>query len=429
MLPAEAMSKGLELARELFETIGRDSFDGSGFARAAYGPGEELAHDRVAAAAAALGMRIERDAARNTWMTLEGEDRDGPPLVIGSHLDAVPNGGNYDGLAGVLAGLACAAAFRHAAVEPIRSLSVLAIRAEESAWFGAQHVGSRALLGTLSDGVLDTARRVDSGRTLREHMIEAGADMVPIGQGRPLRDPAGIAAFLELHIEQGPVLTRADAPLGIVTGIRGNRRCRRIRCQGESGHSGTLERADRHDAVLAVCDLITTMEAFWDEVAADGEDLVMTFGKLSTNAATHSVTTVPGEVELSFDARSHSPDVLAHVENRLHAEMDRVAASRGVAFDHDPFTGDPPIAMNAGMRKLLERGSTQLGIPAISISSGAGHDAGDFAMAGVPSAMIFVRSENGSHNPDEHMAFNDFAEGVRLVSWFVEEFQQMAGPW
>jgi N-carbamoyl-L-amino-acid hydrolase len=427
MLPRDhSLDAGLALARDLFERIGARSFDGKGFTRAAYGEGEQATHDIVAAAARDLDLAVEIDAALNLSATLKGDAPEHVPLILGSHLDAVPQGGNFDGLAGVLAGLACLAAFRNAGIRPSRDVMLMAIRSEESAWFGAQHIGSRALLGTLEERILDEARRVDSGRSLAEHMKEAGADVARLRTGLPLRDPRNIHGYLELHIEQGPQLVASKLPLGIVTGIRGNRRCRKIVCRGEYGHSGTVPRSLRHDAVFAVSELVTRMDALWEQIEErEGGDLVVTFGRSTTDPAAHAVTTVPGKVEFSFDARSHSAEILDRVYEALRATMAEIATRRGVVFSCDAFTGDAPAGMDASFQEKLLEGCKVLSIPAMRIASGAGHDAGDFASAGVPSAMIFVRNDKGSHNPDEAMEFDDFALGVRLMTWFVGTMQDV----
>lgn len=426
MFPDEtSLDKGLDIARALFEKIGSATFDGTGYTRAAYGDGEQLAHDAVKQAAIDLGLHIETDAALNLWMSLEGKQRGAKPLLIGSHLDAVPCGGNYDGLAGVLAGLATLAAFRESGLKPNRDLTLLAIRAEESAWFGAQHIGSRSILGGVNQTVLDEAKRVDSGRTLRQHMIEAGVDLSKIEAGIPLLDPNQLGGYIELHIEQGPFLLDRNLPIGIVTGIRGNRRCRRIVCSGEYGHSGTVSRTQRRDAVFAVSELVTHLDEFWRRIEEDErKDMVLTFGRFSTDPQAHAVTTVPGKVEFSFDVRSHSQDVLQRTEAALRDKISEIERRRNVSFDLDPLTGDHPAAMDPGFQDILARGCRELSIPATEMASGAGHDAGDFAGAGVPAAMVFIRSENGSHNPDEHMEFEDFAIATRLLTWFAGEMSE-----
>ena len=423
MYPNDAsLEKGLNLARELFDKVGRESFDGVGFTRAAYGDSEQKAHDTLIEAAVGLNLKVDVDAALNTWMTLEGDNLGNHPILIGSHLDAVPSGGNFDGLAGVVAGMATVAAFREAGITLKNDITVLGIRGEESAWFGAQHIGSRSLLGTFDEVVLDSAKRVDTGRSLREHMLEAGADLTKISLGKPLYNPANIHSFLELHIEQGPVLESLNLPVGIVTGIRGNRRCRKIVCKGEYGHSGAVARPERKDTVFAVSELITRLDELWRVIEEDeGGDMVLTFGRFSTDPTAHAVTTIPGYVEFCFDVRSHSSEILMRVENHLVELMDAIGNRRNVSFYYDPFTGDIPAGMDPGLRGALKRGCSELSIPSIAITSGAGHDAGDFSQAGVSTAMLFIRNDKGSHNPDEKMEFADFATGSRLLTWLVSQ--------
>jgi N-carbamoyl-L-amino-acid hydrolase len=255
-------------------------------------------------------------------------------------------------------------------------------------------------------------------------MLEAGADPTKLGLGRPLRDLGAIRGFLELHIEQGPTLLTAGKPVGVVTGIRGNRRCRKIICAGEYGHSGTVPRADRHDSVFAAAELITRLDDLWRAIEEEGGDMVLTFGRFSTDPSAHAVTTVPGHVDLCFDVRSHSEEVLNRAEAALLSEMRAIGERRGVTFTHDPMTGDMPIDMDRSFQDAFERGCQALSIPAMPIASGAGHDAGDFAAAGIPTSMVFVRNEHGSHNSAEHMEFDDFEKGVRLVTWFVAEMSE-----
>jgi N-carbamoyl-L-amino-acid hydrolase len=184
-----------------------------------------------------------------------------------------------------------------------------------------------------------------------------------------------------------------------------------------------MPRVLRHDAVFAVADLVVEMDALWREIEEDeGGDLVLTFGQFSTDAATHSVTSVPGHVTFSFDARSHSQEILDRVERELLAKATAIGRRRGAIFEFAPITGDPPIAMDRRLQTQLLEGCHRLSIPAASLASGAGHDAGDFAAAGIPTAMIFVRNDNGSHNPQESMDIGDFAAGVRLLTWFVGNF-------
>lgn len=418
------IAAALQKIEPLFSAIGRASFDGVGFTRPAYGPGEQAAHNTVAAVAHELRLAIDVDPALNMTMTLSGENG-APAVVLGSHLDSVPRGGNFDGLAGVLAGLAVVTAWRESGIAPPRDIAVMAIRAEESAWFGAQHIGSRARLGSLPAATLTAARRVDTGRTLGDHMAEAGVDISSIAEGRRLQDPKEIAAYIEVHIEQGPVLLERGVPLGIVTGIRGNRRAAQAACVGAYGHSGTVPRNLRHDAVFAVAELVGEMDRLWSEVEVEGGDLVLTFGKFSTDPEAHAVTTVPGKVAFSYDIRSHDSATLDRVETALHQAAARIGERRALEFKFGPSTSDLPATMDPDLQSLLAAGAAELAIPALPIASGAGHDAGDFAEAGVRSAMIFLRNDKGSHNPDEAMELSDFAAGVRLLVWATANIEKV----
>lgn len=419
-MPAGGFDGTLDRIARLFDTIAEATSDPPGVTRDAYGPGEQRAHDIIARVAREHGLDVEADAALNLRIVRPGRRRDLPAIAIGSHLDSVPHGGNFDGLAGVLAGLAVLCHREAGAPPPERDLLLLALRGEENAWFAAQHVGSRAALGRLSEEALDGAVRIDTRRGLAVHMVEAGADLAPIRRGEPLLDPRRIACFLECHIEQGDQLVEAGLPVGIVTGIRGSWRCREVTCIGEGGHSGSTPRNRRRDAVLATADLLARLEAAWIATEAAGGDLVVTFGVLSTDPASHGVTVIPGRTSFTIDMRSHSEAVLATFWERVRAEAAAVAAARGVDFRFGPLAKDVPVPMDGSLRALIAAEAAALSIPTMDIGSGAGHDAGDFGAAGIPAAMIFIRNRNGSHNPDEAMDIDDFKLAARTLRAAVE---------
>ncbi len=198
-----AVTAQRELAVSLFDQLRRDGLDEPGVSRDPYGRGEQRAHATVTVTAEQLGLTIERDAAANLYMTLPGRDRAAKRLIVGSHLDSVPHGGNFDGAAGVVAGLVAVAALQRAGITLHNDLTVMGIRAEESIWFQVSYIGSRSALGTLPDGALGV-RRIDTGRTLAEHIAECGGDPDALRAGNRFLDPASLAAYLELHIEQAP---------------------------------------------------------------------------------------------------------------------------------------------------------------------------------------------------------------------------------
>ncbi|MEI6117406.1 MAG: hydantoinase/carbamoylase family amidase, partial [Burkholderiales bacterium] len=350
-------------------------------------------------------------------------DSQAPGWMPGSHLDAVPDGGNYDGAAGVVAGLAVVHAMRSAGVVPRADLAVVAFRAEEgSSWFSGphkSHFGSRAMLGQLSQQELREARSLADGRVLYDILAGAGLNPDKIGLGLPLLDPAGVSAFVELHIEQGPVLVERGLPVGIVSGIRGTLRARNARCEGTYAHSGAVPREYRHDALLAAAELAVALEAQWGDWLAGGRDVVCTLGRFMTDPARHSLTKVPGEVQFTIDVRSEDAALLSQARGFLEQTALAIGARRGVRFALGALDIGSPAQMDAALQDDLRALAATQGIASMTLASGAGHDAANFALAGIPSAMIFVRNDHGSHNRDEAMDPADFALGARLLAAFL----------
>ncbi len=405
----------LDLAGQLFDTLAARTRRGRGIERDSYGAGEQVGHDIAAEAARALGLAIAVDAIGNLTMTLPGRDRSAPRVLMGSHLDSVPQGGNFDGAAGVVAGLAILSGWRRRGRTPARDFAVMAIRAEESAWFDVPYLGSAGAFGLLDPACLD-GRRADDGRTLEDALTAGGFDPGAIRDRRRLLDPAGIAAYLELHIEQAPVLVHLDRPVAVVTGIRGCRRLRHVRCLGATGHSGALPRAYRQDAVAASVALLGRLERAWQAREAAGEDLVVTTGEFTTDPAQHGPSKVAGETRFVIDIRSVSDRTMEAFEAEVRAHAAAVEAEYRVTFVLGESTYSPPAVMDDGVRRALAAGMASLGLPPQAMASGAGHDAATFAAMGVPTGMIFVRNRNGSHNPDEAMDMADFALATRALA-------------
>jgi beta-ureidopropionase / N-carbamoyl-L-amino-acid hydrolase len=410
----------VDLAARLFEGLRERGFDGVGVTRDAYGPGEQAAHDLVRATAEGLRLETETDAAGNLYMTLPGRDRAAKRIVLGSHLDSVPRGGNYDGAAGVLAGLAVVAGMQEAGFAPARDITVLAVRAEEAgAWFPTSYPGSQAALGRLPEAAL-AVRRLDTGRTLAEHMRAAGFDPDSVRAGARRLGPDNTAAYVELHIEQGPVLDAEAIPVGIVTGIPGSRRLRAARVVGEYNHSGATPRRYRRDAAIALAELATRLDEHWAALEARGHTLVCTFCVLAT-AEEAGFTKIPGEARFQLDVRSVATGNVDAVFAELKRLIPRIEARRGVRFELGVETGSAPSPMDGGIRDGLARAAAALGVEHRRMASGGGHDAAAFAQAGVPAGMLFVRNQNGSHNPHEAMRMEDFAAGCAVLTRWVGE--------
>jgi N-carbamoyl-L-amino-acid hydrolase len=188
------------------------------------------------------------------------------------------------------------------------------------------------------------------------------------------------------------------------------------RCLGEYSHCGGIPRTHRRDAAIATAELIMALDRLWDESQAAGKDFAFTVGKLGTDLARHALTIIAGEVRFGLDMRSLSPDYLAEVERRLDAIADEVARRRGVRFELGRRTRAAPGILDEGIKARLRADAAAGGVRAVDIPSGASHDAAAFAAAGVPTAMLFVRNQNGSHNPHEAMRLEDCLEGTTLLA-------------
>jgi N-carbamoyl-L-amino-acid hydrolase len=408
------------LATELFDALRAATSDGVGITRPSYSALESTALDIIDAKARAVGLRTERDAAANLIATLEGTEPDLPYLACGSHLDSVPQGGNYDGAAGVIAGLIVLAGFKESGFQPRRTIKLFGLRGEESARFAKAYIGSSALFGLLTAADLAT-KDSDGKLTLGECMRAVGADVGRIEKGERLLDPKSIAAWLELHIEQGPVLTARDLPLGIVTGIRGNIRHRVVECVGEAGHSGAVPRWLRHDAVFATSELISHLDHHWRTLLERGRDLVITAGIVGTDPSEHAIARIPGRLRFSLEFRSQSKETLEAFYDLFLSECQLVGEQRGVEFKLDRRLETAPAIMDAAWIDRLRAAARALDLPDEPMPSGAGHDAAVFANQDIPSAMVFVRNQNGSHNPDEAMQIDDFVSGVEVMAAALQE--------
>lgn len=419
----DSMSQAEAFALDLFETVRAMSADTAGVTRPGYSEIETQVLERLCEVGESLGMSAEWDGGGNLWLRRPGRNRDLPAFVTGSHADSVPQGGNYDGYAGIVAGLTLAWRLHHEGLETERDFVVLAMRAEESAWFGKPYLGSAAILGKLKAKDLALTHR-ETGKPLSEYMQAVGLDTERLLVGKPLVDLAAIGAFVELHIEQGPMLEEGETAVGIVTGIRGNVRHRKVRCAGEAGHSGAVPKRLRHDPVLAAADLLSRIEEAWDQWLREGRDLVYTTGVLSTDRATHAISVIPGEVSFTVEARSLSHDTVDRFLAAIRAEAQVIGAERGVTFEFDEPIVSAPADLDPRLMKRLARVARDADIPYMGVPSGAGHDAALFANAGVPTAMIFVRNQNGSHNPHEAMEIADFMLGCELLWQMLVRFEE-----
>lgn len=401
-----------------FDRLKADSLDDPGVTRDPYGAGENRAHEYFAQTAADIGLDVGRDHAANSYATWRGLDRAAPRIVIGSHLDSVPHGGNFDGAAGVVAGLAIMRALKGLGLVPQCDLTTMAIRAEESMWFRVSYIGSRAALGLLPESALAYPRS-DTGRELGAHMTDCGADVDAVANGIRSVETASVGAFFEIHIEQAPSLIDVGVPFGVCTAVPGNFRYPSARVVGEYNHVG-LPRRFRRDAVMAATDLVSALDSLWQAREDAGAPVAITVGQLGTDPAEHSLTRVPGEVRFCLDVRAYEEGELKDMERAFGDTLGEIETRRGVTFELGPRRGVDVGPMAPELIAALEDSARRLEIPTIRLGSPGSHDAAAFAAAGVPTAMMMVRNANGSHNPAEAMETTDLLlASTVLAHWLA----------
>ncbi|MFL6049101.1 MAG: Zn-dependent hydrolase, partial [Gaiellales bacterium] len=401
--PQQRAGKVLGRLAELFE-IGRQA----GTNRPGLGEGEQRAHDLVASWMAEAGLGVEVDPAGNLIGRLPGSDPSAAEVWTGSHLDTPPDGGMFDGALGVVAGLDAAAAIGAGSVR--RTIAVVAFRLEEGCRFGRGVFGSRAMVGDIEP---------DEGDLLDADGISVADAFAELGLGRlPTRgwaDPPP-ACFLETHIEQGPALASAGAPLGVVTSIAGMAGFDVV-FSGSRGHAGTVPMSLRSDALGAASRFVLAAH----EVARSIPGSVATIGRLV--ALPGATNTIPGRAELFADLRA--PDA-----ERLDALVERVTAAAAEAAVAGACTAEAvlrwryqPVAMDPATAAAVRRAVAGLGLDPVDLPSGAGHDAAIMATAGIPSAMLFVRSDAGgvSHAPEESTGADAIALNVQALESALRE--------
>jgi len=385
---------------EALAAIGRDPT--GGISRPAWSPAHEEARGWLVGQLRAAGLDARVDPAGNVL----GRLGQGTPAVLtGSHIDTVPRGGPLDGALGVLAGLECLRTVAASRVRPPRALEVAAFTDEEGRFYG--FFGSRALAGSL-DGALAERLTDPNGLALPEAMRRAGFDLARAGEAR--RDPREIAAYVELHIEQGPWLETENVPIGVVEGIVGIRRFR-LTFVGQPDHAGTTPMDRRRDAFLTAAEYATKSRAL---VVRGGQGrAVTTIGVVDVRPGVPNI--VPERAALLQELRDPDPAVLERLTTRTLQAARRVARQRGLALEVAHLMRAEPVRMSPRIQAVIEATAAGLGLPTRRMPSGAGHDAQVLA-AVTDAGMVFVPSQGGrSHRPDEWTDWPAIERGANVL--------------
>jgi len=356
------------------------------------------------------GLEIREDAVGNTYARWHGTDPGLPAVATGSHVDAIPNAGQYDGTVGVLGALEAIRALRAGGHSPRLSIELILFTAEEPTRFGVGCLGSRLMAGALGSSAGERLRDRD-GRTLDEARAQAGfsgsLDSV-------LRKPGDYAAFVELHIEQGPLLERQNLPIGIVTAIAAPASLR-MTIEGEGGHAGAVLMPQRHDAFLAAA-----------EVALAAERAARATGAIDTVATTGvcevfpgAINSIPSRVRIELDVRDTDVARRDQVLASIAAGVEETQARRGVRIATEIINADLPARCDPGVVAALEAAAYGAGLPFQKMVSRAYHDS-LFVSRFAPASMLFIPCRGGvSHRPDEFSSPEAIAAGASVLAEFL----------
>ena len=356
------------------------------------------------------GMRVWQDAAGNICGRYEGQTAGAQAILLGSHLDTVRDAGRYDGMLGVIAAIEVVQHLHDQQVRLPLALEVVGFADEEGTRFGITLLGSRALVGNWPE---EWFTKTDAdGISVSEALQAMGLHASAIGTAA--RRPEEFAAYLELHIEQGPCLEREELALGVVTAING---ARRLNCAfvGQAGHAGTVPMSHRQDALAAAAQWMNWLEGHTRD---SDPQLVATVGTLQCHPG--AVNVIPGEVTLTLDVRGPEDQPLDALLERLLSQAHAIAADRGLKFSAETYYSIPATGCDQQLQQSLEQVLHKVQGRSLSLPSGAGHDA--IAMADKwPVAMLFVRCDRGiSHHPAEAVQAADVGLAVQALEQWVE---------
>lgn len=393
------------LEADLADLSGYADPDAPGWSREVFSEPYRAARDWVRDRMRDAGLETTVDAAGNVIGRLAGS-HGGPPLVTGSHTDTVHGGGRFDGIVGVLGAIEAARRIRETGTRLAHDLLVVDFLGEEANRFGISCMGSRSLSGILTPAHL--ARTDTTGHTLGQAMRDFGADPErALGLGW---DARSMHAFVELHVEQGPLLEQRGVPVGVVTAIAGIERLLAT-FRGRADHAGTMPMAERHDALVAAAEAVLTIERVGCGAPVHG---VTTTGRIESSPGVYNI--VPEEARIWAETRSVDHTWLSGVRRTLADELAAQAARRGVETAVEWLNDQDPVLASRSVQDVIAAGADALGIPWVPVPSGAGHDAAHMAGLG-PMGMIFVPSHGGrSHCPEEWTGLGHIVTGTHLLA-------------
>jgi beta-ureidopropionase / N-carbamoyl-L-amino-acid hydrolase len=371
-----------------------------GVSRVAYSDADRAGREYVSRLMREAGLDVHIDTAGNIIGRREGRGPELPVIMFGSHIDSVPGGGNYDGDVGVVGAIEVVELLKEQGIRTLHPLEIVSFTDEEGAL-----TGSRAMIGELGEAELEAVSH--SGLKIRDGIRAVGGD--PDRLDGAVRRPGELAAFVELHIEQGAILDEADVDVGVVEGIVGIRWWD-VTVEGFANHAGTTPMNRRRDAMVSAAELVLAVNRV--ATSMPGRQ-VATVGRLRAEPGAPNV--IPGEVVLSLEIRDLSSDKIDRVFEAIQEEARQIAETRGTPIRFAEIAAVSPAPTDERMRRIIAASAEEVGLSFQLMPSGAGHDAQDMARL-APTGMIFVPSRGGiSHSPREFTSAEDMANGASVL--------------
>lgn len=407
------MNTNLGRIKRDIEALGEfTSTPGAGNTRLSFSEEDRKARKYIKAQMKEAGLEVYEDAAGTIVGRLEGELKDAPVVMIGSHYDSVKNGGIFDGPAGVVTALESARVFKENNIRPKYPVEFIAMIEEEGCRFGGGLFASRAMVGQVTREDLDKYKDAQ-GISIAQAMRDFGFN--PNEINKAARNSKDIKAFLELHIEQGPILESNNKDLGIVQYVVGMREFEVI-VKGRADHAGTTPMNMRIDALDAAAPVVSKISEFAKEA---GEGTVATIGKFELLPGAANI--VPEEVRFTVDIRSKNGNLIDEVTNKINKELEDMAETQGVKYEVVEKLDVAPVKLSENIISIMKNKADNMRFTTEDMLSGAGHDA--MIMAGVTEVgLLFVPSKNGrSHCPEEWTDYDKLQKGVEIMCQTLKE--------
>lgn len=404
----------------LFNTINQYNSGEKGITRIAYSNDEQTCTHNFIHLCSTENLSIRLDECGNVIARREGKIPGLPPVMIGSHLDTVYQGGKYDGVVGVTAALEVIRRLNEKEIETDHPIEIISFACEESSRFGVSTVGSKAMAGMIDKEKYRNLTDRD-GVTMERAFTLCALDFDVVDEASRVGED--IKAFFELHVEQGPILINDDLKIGIVTGIAAPARYA-IKVEGTASHSGTTPMSMRKDAFLGASEIALQLEEKAKEEKEHGT--VATVGVVDIEAGAMNV--VPGTVDMKVDIRSTSVESRQRVVEALYEMVNQIESKRNLHITIEEISGEEPVLLSEEINQTLEEICREKQLPYTFMPSGAGHDAMNMTRL-CPTALIFIPSVDGlSHHPDEYTELDDIMNGIDVLEEAIIRFASSDQP-